>query len=70
MNKLQILRQVTKPMTEAKVTEIVRVRYGNVRQNASTDDQVTVQRAASLIRRKAERNVSETPQKPGRAFSY
>jgi len=40
-------------MTKAKATEIVRVRYGNVRQNASTDDQVTVQRAASLIQRKA-----------------
>lgn len=39
-------------MTEATVTEIVRVRYGNLRQNASSDDQVIAQRAAGLNRRK------------------
>lgn len=70
MNKLDALRRVTKPMTEAKVTEIVRVRYGNVRQNASSDDVGAVQRAAGLPRRKAERKATTTPQRPGRAFSF
>lgn len=58
-------------MTEAKVKDIVRLRYGNLRQNASNDDQVAVQRAAGLTRRKAERKATEaTPQRPGRAFHY
>jgi hypothetical protein len=47
-------------MTEAKVTEIVRLRYGNVRQNASSDDPVTAQRALGLTRRKAERKTEVT----------
>lgn len=69
MSKLDALRQVTKPMTEAKVMEIVRVRYGHVLQNASSDDAVTRQRAAGLARRKAERKAMVTLQSPSRAFS-
>jgi hypothetical protein len=52
VNKLNILRQVTKPKTEAEVMEIVRSRYDNVRENASTDDQVSGKVAAELTRRK------------------
>ena len=70
MSKLDALRKVTKPMTEAKVTEIVRLQYGQVLQNASRDDAVTVQRAAGLARRKAERKAAVASLRPGRVSSY
>ena len=69
MNKLDVLRRATKMLAEDKVTEIVQHRYGNVRQNVSSDDEVTAQRAAGLTRRKAERKTEVTPQRPGQAFT-
>lgn len=69
MSKLDALRQVTKPLTETQVAEIVRVRYGHVLQNASSDDAVTRQRAAGLARRKAERKALVALQPSGRVFS-
>ena len=61
MNKLHTLRQVTKPMTGAKVAEIVRARYGVERENVSSDDTSVVLRAQVLNRRKAERREQAIP---------
>jgi hypothetical protein len=70
VNKLQILRQVTKPMTEAKVAEVVRARYGVVRENVSRDDTAVVLRAQVLDRRKAERQAVASTPRPRRIFGY
>lgn len=57
MNPLDILRQVTKPMTDAEAKTMVRARYGAVRENASRDDPV----AAHCAERSLDRAGSGKP---------
>ena len=65
MDRLHALRQVTKPLTDAEVMAIVRLRYGNVRENFSSDDQVAERVAAELTQRKAKRKTDVTTKRPG-----
>lgn len=57
MKALDILRQVTKPMTDAQAKTVVRARYGAVRENASRDDPVSVRQAEKAL----ERGKGKTP---------
>jgi hypothetical protein len=65
VDKLNILRQVTKPMTEAEVKEVMRLRYGNVRENVSNDDQVTARVGAELTKRNAKLKTEAITKRPG-----
>jgi len=42
MSNFEILRRVTEPTTDAKVMDIVRARYGHIRDNIGSDDKVPV----------------------------
>jgi hypothetical protein len=65
VNRLNILRQVTKPMTEAEVKEVMRLRYGNVRENMSNDDPVTARAGDEMTKRKAKLKTEAITKRPG-----
>ena len=64
MNAQSILRRVTKPMTDAESAAMVLTRYGTAgRENVSSDDPVSAQRAAKVMANAKQRSKPATKQK-------
>ncbi|KQV52860.1 hypothetical protein ASC95_08660 [Pelomonas sp. Root1217] len=58
MSALDILRRITKPMTDAESVAMVRTQYGVGRENVSNGDLVAVQRAREVLARRTGKNTT------------
>jgi len=58
MSALDILRRITKPMTDAESVAMVRAKYGVGRENVSSGDVVAVERAREVFARRKAKNTA------------
>ncbi len=60
MSNFEIIRRVTEPTTDAKVMDIVRARYGHIRENIGNDDPVLTARVTGAHRRISTKRAAES----------